>query len=147
MSARMGQEMDEILSRLEEDYVKAVKGNESGNVEDFVEKFLYDSWAYNEENMDNIKSVLSRYTRKEIHQSTFSGSFNEMVGHLQKKLKELDRDKNYPALHTDYGASVVVAFVDGLIIQYYVGVYSIDQLKNMTPAFKRLILEALTVET
>ncbi|WP_268744476.1 hypothetical protein [Thalassobacillus devorans] len=31
--------MDELLKQLEDDYVKAVKGNESKTVEDFIETF------------------------------------------------------------------------------------------------------------
>ncbi|SDW00091.1 hypothetical protein SAMN05421781_0041 [Marinococcus luteus] len=139
-------DMDELLQQLEEDYVQAVKSNESKNIEDFVEQFLYDSWAYNENNIENIKSVLSRYTRNEIYRATFSGSFNEMVEHLQQKLKQLDQSGKYPVVHTNNGASVLVAFVDGLVIQYYVGIYSVSQLRSMTPFFKRLILEALKVE-
>ncbi|MDZ5784457.1 hypothetical protein [Marinococcus luteus] len=139
-------DMDELLQQLEEDYVQAVKSNESKNIEDFIEQFLYDSWAYNENNIENIKSVLSRYTRNEIYQATFSGSFNEMVEHLQQKLKQLDQSGKYPVVQTNNGASVLIAFVDGLIIQYYVGIYSVSQLRSMTPFFKRLILEALKME-
>ncbi|MFG6115653.1 hypothetical protein ACGTN9_10715 [Halobacillus sp. MO56] len=138
--------MDELLKQLEDDYVKAVKGNESTTVEGFIEKFLYDSWDYNEENIENIKSVLSRYKQGEIYQRTFSGAFNEMVDHLQVKLEQLDEDKVYPVLHSNQGASLLVAFVDGLVIQYYLGVYDADQLREMTPYLKRVILQALKTE-
>ncbi|WP_173915275.1 hypothetical protein [Halobacillus sp. Marseille-Q1614] len=141
------QGMDELLKQLEDDYVKAVKGNESTTVEGFIEQFLYDSWDYNDRNIENIKSVLSRYTSGEIYKGTFSGAFNEMIDHLQVKLEQLDPDMGYPVLHSNHGASVLVAFVDGLVIQYYIGTYDVDQLREMTPYFKRIILQALQTES
>ncbi|SDZ77136.1 hypothetical protein SAMN05421743_101140 [Thalassobacillus cyri] len=138
--------MDELLKQLEDDYVKAVKDNESTTVEGFIEKFLYDSWDYNEQNIDKIKSVLSRYKSGEIYQRIFSSAFKEMVDHLQVKLEHLDQDKVYPVLHSNQGASLLVAFVDGLVIQYYLGVYDADQLREMTPYVKRVILQALRTE-
>lgn len=144
MAQHMSQQgMDELLKQLQDDYVKAVKGNESTNVEDFVEKFLYDSWDYNDQNIEMIKSVLSRYTTGEIYQGTFSASFNYMVEHLQVRLRQLDQDKVYPVLHSEDGASMLVALVDGLVLQYYIGIYDVDQLRRMTPYLKQVILQAL----
>ncbi|GGC77589.1 hypothetical protein GCM10007216_05160 [Thalassobacillus devorans] len=137
------QDMDELLKQLEDDYIKAVKDNDRATVERFIEKFLYDSWDYNEENIDSIKYVLKRYSNGEIAQGTFSGAFNEMVDHLQAKLERLDHEKEYAVLHTDKGASLLVAFVDGLVLQYYLDVYDVEQLKEMTPYLKQVILQAL----
>lgn len=138
--------MDEILKKLEEDYIKAVKENESRSVEEFVEQFLYDSWTYNDENLQNIKTVLSRYSTGEVYSTTFIGTFNEMVDHLRVKLQELDPEQAYPALHHQHGASILVAFVDGMVIQYFIGVYTVEQLREMTPYLKQVILQALRTE-
>ncbi|WP_066173598.1 hypothetical protein [Bacillus marinisedimentorum] len=135
-----------LLSQLEDDYVQAVKGNESVTVEDFIEQFLYDSWEYNVRNMDKLKRVLTRYESGDIDQGSFTKSFKKMVGHLQVKLAELDQDKAYPVLHSNHGASLLVAFVDGLIVQHYAGVYDADQLRDMTPYLQRVILGALKTE-
>ncbi|WP_368505106.1 hypothetical protein AB3N04_05515 [Alkalihalophilus sp. As8PL] len=140
------QGMDELLRQLEGDYIKAVKDNESTTVESFIEEFLYDSWDYNEENIENIKSVMSRYSNGKIHQGTFSKSFNKMLKHLKLKLEQLDSDMEYPVLHSNNGAALLVAFVDGLVIQYYIGVYDVNQLREMTPSIKRVILQALKTE-
>ncbi|WDL89798.1 hypothetical protein IUJ58_25955 (plasmid) [Priestia aryabhattai] len=138
--------MDELLEKLEDDYVKAVKNNESKSIEEFIEQFLYDSWTYNEQNMQNIKIVLSRYTSGEIYQGTLSESFNIMVDHLRVRLEELDQEMRYPVLHSKHGASLLVAFVDGLVLQYYIGTYSADKLRELTPYLKNIILQALKTE-
>ncbi|WP_252315032.1 hypothetical protein [Sinobaca sp. H24] len=138
--------MDEILKKLEDDYIKAVKENESRSVEEFVEHFLYDSWTYNDENIQDIKTVLSRYSTGEVYSTTFIGAFNEMVDHLRAKLQELDTEQAYPALHNQHGASFLVAFVDGMVIQYFIGVYTVEQLREMTPYLKQVMLQALRTE-
>ncbi|KHE67880.1 hypothetical protein [Halobacillus sp. BBL2006] len=140
------EEMDTILKQLEDDYVKAVKGNSSRNVEDFIEQFLYDSWDYNDQNIDLIKAVMSRYTQGEIYETTFSGAFNEMVDHLQEKLQQLDEEEIYPMIHTPWGGSFLVSFVDGLVIQYFTGIYSVEDLRKLTPQLKEVILNALCTE-
>ncbi|WP_235062600.1 hypothetical protein [Thalassobacillus devorans] len=89
---------------------------------------------------------MSRYNQGEIHPGTFSSAFNEMVDHLLIKLQDLDQDKAYPVIHSDHGASMLVAFVDGLVIQYYIGVYEVAQLREMTPYLKRVLLQALRTE-
>lgn len=140
------EDMDRILKQLEDDYVRALKENSSSTVEDFIEQFLYDSWEYNDRNIDLIKAVMSRYTQGEIYRTTFSGAFNEMVDHLQGKLTELDKEGRYPMIHTSYGASFLVSFVDGLVIQYFTGIYSVEDLKDLTPQLKKVILNALTTD-
>ncbi len=140
------QKKDALLTQLEDDYIQAVKGNDSSTVEGFIEHFLYDSWEYNERNLDKIKSVLGRYEHEDIDQATFRRSFKKMIGHLQTKLAELDRDKEYPVLHSNHGASLLVAFVDGLVIQYEIGIYDAGQLKGMTPYLKSVILQSLKTE-
>ncbi|WP_175987447.1 hypothetical protein [Bacillus sp. Marseille-Q1617] len=140
------QDIDERLKRLEEDYVKAVKENDSTNIEDFIEQFLYDSWEYNDRNIDRIKSVLSRYSSGRISQGTFHSSFNYMTEELHVKLRQLDQEKVYPVLHSKDGASMLVAFVDGLVLQYYIGIYDVDGLRGMTPYIKRVILQMLKTE-
>jgi hypothetical protein len=139
-------DMDEALKRLEDDYVKAVKENDSTNVEDFVERFLYDSWEYNDQNIEMIKSVLGRYSSGSISQGTFRSSFNYMTKELQVKLRQLDHDMDYPVLHSKDGASMLVAFVDGLVLQFYIGTYDVDDLRGMTPYLKRVILQMLKTE-
>ncbi|GGF20135.1 hypothetical protein GCM10010954_18620 [Halobacillus andaensis] len=138
------QEMDKILKKLEEDYIQSLDENEASTVEEFVEQFLYDSWQYNDRNIDLIKVVMSRYTQGGIYQSTFAGSFTGMVDHLQEKLSSLDTDNRYPALHNRFGASLLVSFVDGFIIQYYAGMYKVEDLRASTPKLKAAILQALS---
>ncbi len=137
------EDMDSILKKLEDDYIEALDNNKCTTVEDFVEQFLTDSWDYNHQNMKLIKSVMSRYTQGEIYQYKFSGAFNEMVDHLQKKLADLDKVNTYPLVHSPLGASVLVAFVDGLVIQLFAGVYELEDLRKQTPALKSVILKAL----
>ncbi|EDL65612.1 hypothetical protein [Bacillus sp. SG-1] len=137
-------EMDANLKQLEDDYIEALDANGSRSVEDFIQKFLNDSWEYNQSNLEMIKSVMSRYTKGEISKSTFSESFSRMVNHLQKKLSVLDENNDFPLLHTSLGASVLVSFVDGLVIQYYAGVYSVEDLRQLTPHLKSVILNALS---
>ncbi|WP_226579648.1 hypothetical protein [Halobacillus litoralis] len=139
-------DMDELLKKLEDDYVEAVTGNESTTVEEFVHEFLMDSWEYNDRNIENIKAVMSRYSKGDIYKHTFSGAFNEMVDYVQDKLTSLDQEKEYPLIHQPYGASVMISFVDGLVIQYYTGCYDVEQLRNMTPQIKQIILNALKTE-
>ncbi|WEG17310.1 hypothetical protein PQ478_02065 [Alkalihalophilus pseudofirmus] len=140
------QGMDKLLRQLESDYIKAVKDNENTTVEGFIEQFLYDSWDYNDKNLEDIKSVLGRYSDGEIYQGTFSKSFTEMLKHLKMKLQQLDSAMEYPVLHTNNGASLLVAFVDGLVIQYYVGIYNVEKLREMTSYIKSVILHALKAE-
>lgn len=139
--------MDDLLKQLEDDYIHALNNNQCENVEDFIEQFLYDSWDYNDRNIDMIKSVMSRYTQGKVYQTTFAGAFNEMVDHLQSKLTELDQDNKYPMIHHNLGASILVAFVDGLVVQYYTGIYSVKDLQDKTPQFKKTILSALCTDS
>ncbi|WP_181347669.1 hypothetical protein [Thalassobacillus sp. CUG 92003] len=140
------QEMDRLLKQLEDDYVNAIRDDNSTNVEEFIEQFLYKSWTYNDQNIENIKRVLGRYKSGDIYQGVFSAAFNEMVDHLQIRLEQLDQDRDYPVLHSEHGASLLVAFVDGLIIQYYLGVYDIERLRKMTPHLTQVLLNALKRE-
>ncbi|WP_409254071.1 hypothetical protein V1502_09285 [Bacillus sp. SCS-153A] len=136
-------DIDDLLKRLEDDYIKALDSNECSTVEGFIQQFLDDSWEYNQSNIDMITSVMSRYTKGELKKTTFSESFSRMVNHLQKKLSKLDADKEYPLIHSDLGASVLVSFVDGLVIQYYIGVYSAGDLKKLSSQLKQVVLNAL----
>lgn len=140
------EEMDQILQELEYDYVQALKDNEADTVEEFIEQFLYDSWEYNEKNMENIKLVFSRFAEGDIFSKTFGGAFNEMVDHLQEKLETLDQNGDYPVIRQGAGASLVVAFVDGLVIQYYTGAHSIEGLREKTPLLKNVLLNSLQAE-
>jgi hypothetical protein len=71
---------------------------------------------------------------------TFSTAFKDMITPIQRKLEELDKDIHFPMIHTTRGASFLVALVDGLVIQYYVGIFEIDQLKEMSPHLTSIIL-------
>ncbi|BCB02678.1 hypothetical protein [Bacillus sp. KH172YL63] len=135
--------MDKNLKKLEDDYIEALDSNGSSTVEEFIDSFLYDSWDYNEQNMDLITTVMSRYSRGEITTPTFRDSFNRMVEHLQHQLAALDHTHDYPLLHSKHGASILVSMVDGLVVQYFLGVYSADALRDMTPTLKEVILNAL----
>lgn len=137
--------MDSGLKKLEDDYIRALNINESSTIEQFIQTFLYDSWDYNEQNIELIKTVMGRYSRGEIHQTTFSLSFDRMVNHLQKRLSEVDRNLDYPIVHSKIGASILVSFVDGFIIQYFAGIYSVDDLRKLTPKLKESILNALSI--
>ncbi|MFJ6414345.1 hypothetical protein ACIQLG_16305 [Terribacillus saccharophilus] len=129
-----------LLRQIKEDYLKAIYNNNSENVEEFIEQFLYDSWEYNEQNLEKLKDSLGDYSSGNIDNDTFRAAFKDMIDPIQRKLEELDADIHYPMIHTTRGASFLVAFVDGLVIQYYVGVYKIDQLKEMTPHLTSIIL-------
>ncbi|WP_281974428.1 hypothetical protein [Halobacillus litoralis] len=136
-------QMDKTLKQLEDDYIKAVKDNKNTTIDGFVEQFLYDSWNYNYENLELIQAVLRKYAQGDISKTIFQGAFNEMTDHLQGKLRELDPDQLYPLVHQPIGASILVSCVDGMIIQYFTNVYSIEDLNEMTPQIKRMLLNAL----
>lgn len=138
--------MDHLLEELEKDYINAVENNANENVEAYIEQFLYDSWIYNHANIHKIKSVLSRYADGEINQQVFSESFSKMVEHLHVRLMQLDKAKEYPLLHAQNAASLFVALIDGLVVQYYVGIYSTDHLKAMTPTLKKVIVQTLKMQ-
>ena len=42
---------------------------------------------------------------------------------------------------------MLIAFVDGLVVQYFAGVYTVVQLKDMTPQVKQVVLQALRTES
>ncbi|MCC5896092.1 MAG: hypothetical protein JJU16_11555 [Alkalibacterium sp.] len=128
---------NDFLNELEKDYIASVKENTSETIEDFIESFLYNSWEYNEQKIKKIQTVFSRYSSGELSKETVSSSFNRMLNCLEQKLKELDKDKNYPIIHTGKGASLIVSLVDGLIVQYFLGVYTIDRLQDLTPQLKK----------
>ncbi|RBP03436.1 hypothetical protein [Rossellomorea aquimaris] len=137
--------IDSGLKKLEEDYIRALNLNESSTIEEFIQTFLYDSWDYNEQNMEMIASVMGRYSRGEINQTTFGPSFDRMVNHLRGKLSKVDSQHDYPMIHSKMGASILVSLVDGLVIQYFAGVYSMDELRKLTPQLKRSVLNALSI--
>ncbi|PFA63207.1 hypothetical protein CN378_19505 [Bacillus sp. AFS015802] len=137
--------IDSGLKKLEDDYIRALNLNESNTIEQFIETFLYDSWNYNEQNMELIKSVMGRFSRGDIHQTTFSQSFDRMITHLHEKLSTVDQDRNFPIVHSKTGASILVSFVDGLIIQYFAGIYSVGDLRKQTPQLKESILNAISI--
>ncbi|MCR8849820.1 hypothetical protein NQ095_15480 [Rossellomorea sp. SC111] len=137
--------IDSGLKKLEDNYIQALNLNESNTIEQFIETFLYDSWEYNEENMELIISVMGRVNRGDIHQTIFSQSFDRMITHLQKKLSKVDHDRNFPIVHSKTGASILVSFVDGMIIQYFAGIYSVGDLRKLTPQLKQSILNAISI--
>lgn len=137
----------DILKKLESDYIQSVKENDSADVETFLESFLLSSWDYNEQNMNDIKAVFSSYEKDIVSKPTFRRLFNEMVKHLHIKLEELDKNGDYPLLHTQDGAAIIVSLVDGLVVQYYISVYDVENLKEMTPHLTRVILQALKTES
>lgn len=138
---------NEVLEQLKDDYIQSVKENKSNDVPGFIETFLSSSWDYNEQHLDEIRTVFSSYEKGVLSKETFSNLFNEMVKHLHLKLEELDTAHEYPLLHTQDGAAIIVSLVDGLILQYYVNVYEINDLKRMTPHLTRVILQALKTES
>ncbi|MYL49710.1 hypothetical protein GLV98_09435 [Halobacillus litoralis] len=58
-------------------------------------------------------------------------------------MDELDEDQRYPMLHHSTAASILVAIVDGLVIQYFTNVYSVEDLQSLTQQLKKIILNAL----
>jgi len=138
--------MDDRLKQLEEDYINAIKENEETSVEAFLENFLNDSWTYNEQHMDDITTVFQRYSNKDIPEDTMHGAFREMIDQLRLKLRQLDKDRASPLLHSEDGTNLLVAAVDGLVLQYYLGVYDIEELRNRTPLIKKVILNMLKTE-
>ncbi|WP_158004631.1 hypothetical protein [Planococcus donghaensis] len=52
-------------------------------------------------------------------------------------------DKQYPVIQDGQGASLLIAIVDGLVIQYFAGTYPTDELEKRTPYFTRFITQAL----
>ncbi|WP_214811154.1 hypothetical protein [Exiguobacterium sp. s127] len=143
MKTQQNSKPEEILQILEDDYIKSIDDNEMTTVESFIEKFLYESWTYNHQNIEYIKQTMQDYSKGDLQQPVFVKSFNKMVYHLQKKLILLDESKQYPLLHNEHGAFILVAIVDGLIVQYYTGNYEVEQLKEITPLLKNTILQAL----
>lgn len=137
----------DLLEKLRDDYIRSVKENDSRDVATFIETFLSSSWDYNEQHMDEIKAVFSSYENGELSKQTFSYLFNEMVKHLHSKLEKLDTEHDYPLLHTQDGAAIIVSLVDGLVVQYYISVYDVNNLKEMTPHLTRVILQALKTES
>ncbi|WP_394219265.1 hypothetical protein [Halobacillus trueperi] len=55
----------------------------------------------------------------------------------------MDEDQRYPMLHQPTAASILVAIVDGLVIQYFTNVYSVEDLQSLTQQLKEIILNAL----
>ncbi len=137
---------ERVLQQLEHDYVKAIDDNQSTTVEHFIEQFLYDSWTYNDQHLADIQLVLRHYSGQTMDPGTFNRSFQYMVQCLQTKLEHLDQTREYPMLHTSYGASLLVATVDGLIVQYYASIYNVDQLRAMTPGLTTVVLQSLKIE-
>lgn len=137
----------DILEKLRDDYIQSVKDNDSRDVATFIETFLSSSWDYNEQHMNEIKAVFSSYEKGELSRQTFSNLFNEMVEHLHIKLEKLDTEYEYPLLHTQDGAAIIVSLVDGLVVQHYISVYDVKNLKEMTPHLTRIILQALKTES
>lgn len=134
---------NDLLNDLEKDYITSVKENTSETIEDFIESFLYGSWEYNEQNIDKIQTVMSSYSSGSLSTDTVSSSFNRMLDSLEMKLKELDKDENYPIIHTGNGTSLIVSLVDGLIVQYFLGVYTNDRLQDMAPQLKDTTLKMI----
>ncbi|GAB2481003.1 hypothetical protein GCM10008929_03190 [Alkalibacterium psychrotolerans] len=137
----------DLLEKLRDDYIQSVRENDSDDVATFIERFLLSSWHYNEQHMNDIKAVFSSYEQGQLSKQTFSHLFNEMVKHLHSKLEKLDTKHDYPLLHTQDRAAIIVSLVDGLVVQYYISAYDVNDLKEVTPHLTPVILQALKTES
>lgn len=138
--------MNQHLSELKEEYIRSIEEDDSDSLDEFLSGFLSRSWEYNSQNMEKIRTVFADYERGDIPEDNFSASFKEMNLCLREKLRELDPGKNYPLLHSKEGVSLVVSLVDGLVLQYYIGLYDIEELNNRTSNLKNVLLHALKAE-
>lgn len=138
--------MNEHLSELKEEYITSIEEDHSGSLDTFLSGFLSRSWDDNRQNMEKIKAVFADCERGDIPEDTFSESFKEMTLCLSEKWRELNPGKNYPLLHSKEGVSLVVSLVDGLVLQYYIGLYDIEELNNRTSKVKNVLLHALKAE-
>ncbi|WP_270182251.1 hypothetical protein [Alkalihalobacillus sp. CinArs1] len=131
--------MNENLSRLMLDYENAIDCCEGETVPEFIENFIYGSMDYNKDNFDKIQAEMSKQAQNK-EPKEFKRAFDEMLLYLRDKFIELDPQKEYWALHYREGVSAFVAMIDGLVIQYFSGLYSVDDLKERSKLFSDIII-------
>lgn len=131
--------MNENLYKLTMDYEHAIDNCEGSTVPEFIYNFIYGSMDYNKENLDRLKEEMSKQAQNHEPEE-FKRAFDEMLLYLRDKFIDLDPDNEYWPLHYREGVSAFVAMIDGLVIQYFSGLYSVDDLKERSLFFADTIV-------
>lgn len=131
--------MNQNLYYLTQEYEKFTDECEGENVPEFVENFIYGSMEYNDVNLPKLTEEMSKQAQNKEPEE-FKRAFDEMLLYLRDRFVSLDPDKKYWPLHYREGVSAFVAMIDGLVVQYFSGLYSVDDLKERTPLFAAIIL-------
>ncbi|MCA0171974.1 hypothetical protein [Bacillus sp. RAR_GA_16] len=131
--------MNQNLYQLTREYETFTDECEGQTVPEFVENFIYGSMDYNEENLPKLTEEMGKQAQGHDPEN-FKKAFDEMLLYLRDRFVALDPDKEYWPLHYREGVSAFVAMIDGLIVQYFSGLYSVEDLKERTPLFAAIIL-------
>ncbi len=131
--------MNQNLYRLTQEYEKFTDECMGETVPEFVENFIYGSMDYNEENLPKLTEEMGKQAQNHEPEE-FRRAFDEMLLYLRNRFVALDPNKEYWPLHYREGVSAFVAMIDGLIVQYFSGLYTVDDLKERTPLFAAVIL-------
>ena len=131
--------MNENLYRLTQEYENFTDECAGENIPEFVENFIYGSMDYNEENLPKLTEEMGKQAQSQEPEE-FKKAFDEMLLYLRDRFVALDPNKEYWPLHYREGVSAFVAMIDGLIVQYFSGLYSVEALKERTPLFAAVIL-------
>ncbi|WP_377888909.1 hypothetical protein [Alkalihalobacillus sp. R86527] len=132
--------MNENLYRLTLEYEDAIDCCKGETVPEFIENFIYGSMDYNKDNFDKLQAEMSKQAQNQEPEE-FKRAFDEMLLYLRDKFIELDLKQEYWALHYREGVSAFIAMIDGLVIQYFSGLYSVDDLKERSQLFADIIVK------
>ncbi|TKD71279.1 hypothetical protein [Pseudalkalibacillus hwajinpoensis] len=131
--------MNQNLYYLTQEYEKFTDECKGDSVPEFVENFIYGSMEYNDVNLPKLTEEMSKQAQNKEPEE-FKRAFDEMLLYLRDRFVALDPYKKYWPLHYREGVSAFVAMIDGLVVQYFSGLYSVDDLKERTPLFAAIIL-------
>ncbi|WLR60140.1 hypothetical protein [Guptibacillus hwajinpoensis] len=131
--------MNKNLYQLTQEYEKFTDDCKGETVPEFVENFIYGSMDYNEQNLPKLTEEMGKQAKNQEPEE-FKRAFDEMLLYLRDRFMALDPDKEYWLLHYREGVSAFVAMIDGLIVQYFSGLYTVEELKERTPLFAAVIL-------
>ncbi|MBN8207859.1 hypothetical protein JI666_03750 [Bacillus sp. NTK071] len=131
--------MNQNLYFLTQEYEKFTDECEGESVPEFVENFIYGSMEYNDVNLPKLTEEMSKQAQNKEPEE-FKRAFDEMLLYLRDRFVALDPDKKYWPLHYREGVSAFVAMIDGLVVQYFSGLYSVDDLRERAPLFAAIIL-------
>ncbi|MFK3958880.1 hypothetical protein [Guptibacillus hwajinpoensis] len=131
--------MNKNLYQLTQEYEKFTDDCKGETVPEFVENFIFGSMDYNEQNLPKLTEEMGKQAQNQEPEE-FKRAFDEMLLYLRDRFMALDPDKEYWPLHYREGVSSFVAMIDGLIVQYFSGLYTVEELKERTPLFAAVIL-------